>query len=92
MGQSTDGQICYGVKFEEDFEFPWDDDPYLDEDDWWLEGASEAEIDEHRRDWLKAHPLPFELVNLVSNLAHTFLTREGWNVGLSLPPLIFVVL
>lgn len=33
MGISTDGQLCYGVKFEEDYEFPWEDE---DIDDWWL--------------------------------------------------------
>lgn len=32
MGTSTDGQICYGVAFDEDFEFPWGDG---DIDDWW---------------------------------------------------------
>ncbi len=26
MSTSTDGQICFGVAFEEDFEFPWGDD------------------------------------------------------------------
>ena len=36
MGQSTDGQICYGVMFEEDYEFPWDDEKYDgDIEDWW---------------------------------------------------------
>lgn len=34
MGLSTDGQICYGVKFDEGFEFPWGDDDF---DEWWLE-------------------------------------------------------
>ena len=24
MGVSTDGQICFGISFGEDFEFPWD--------------------------------------------------------------------
>jgi len=33
MGQSTNGQICYGIMFEEDTEFPWDD---VGEEDWWL--------------------------------------------------------
>ena len=32
MGTSTNGQLCYGVAFEEDFEFPWGDDI----DDWWV--------------------------------------------------------
>jgi hypothetical protein len=34
MGQSTDGQICYGILFDEGFEFPWGD---KDIDDFWLE-------------------------------------------------------
>jgi hypothetical protein len=33
MGQSTDGQICFGIKFDEGFEFPWKDDL----EDFWLE-------------------------------------------------------
>lgn len=32
MGVSTDGQICFGIMFEEDFEFPWGDE---EEDQWW---------------------------------------------------------
>lgn len=37
MSTSTDGQISYGVLFEEDDEFPWDAPPYDgDIDDWWL--------------------------------------------------------
>lgn len=37
MGQSTNGQICYGIMFEEDFEFPWaGDDGESDIDDWWI--------------------------------------------------------
>ena len=37
MGQSTDGQICYGIAFGEDMEFPWDADGYdSDPEDWWL--------------------------------------------------------
>lgn len=32
MGTSTNGQLCYGVAFEEDFEFPWGDDI----EDWWV--------------------------------------------------------
>ena len=33
MGVSTNGQLCYGVLFEEGFEFPWDE--YDDIEDWW---------------------------------------------------------
>ena len=37
MGVSTDGQICYGIKFEESYVFPWDIKPYRgDWTGWWL--------------------------------------------------------
>lgn len=37
MGTSTNGQICYGILFEEGFEFPWDNSEWEDDiDDWWL--------------------------------------------------------
>lgn len=37
MGQSTDGQLCFGVVFDEETEFPWDAEPFDgDEDEWWL--------------------------------------------------------
>ncbi len=37
MGMSTNGQVSYGVKFEEDYEFPWDLGDYDgDIDEWWL--------------------------------------------------------
>ena len=37
MTQSTDGQICFGLLFEEDTVFPWDDhERWGDIDDWWL--------------------------------------------------------
>lgn len=35
MGQSTDGQICYGFKFDEGHEFPWDE--HDDIEAWWLD-------------------------------------------------------
>lgn len=34
MSISSDGQICYGVAFEEDYEFPWGEE---DIEDWWIE-------------------------------------------------------
>jgi len=34
MGESTDGQLCCGIMFEEDFEFPWDDEA-VELDEWW---------------------------------------------------------
>lgn len=33
MGTSTNGQICFGTYFPEDFEFPWGD---RDVEEWWL--------------------------------------------------------
>lgn len=36
MSVSTDGQICFGILFEESFEFPWDLSPWDGEyEDWW---------------------------------------------------------
>lgn len=36
MGQSTIGSICYGIKFEEGQEFPWDEEPFHgDIEAWW---------------------------------------------------------
>ncbi len=37
MGQSTDGQISYGVRFPDGFEFPWDLRHDGDEEAWWRE-------------------------------------------------------
>ena len=38
MGTSTDGRINYGILFEEDFQFPWDEDEKYDGDieQWWM--------------------------------------------------------
>lgn len=37
MGTSTNGQICFGIPFEEDYEYPWDDEKYDGGfDDWWI--------------------------------------------------------
>ena len=36
MGTSTNGQICFGIMFEEDFEFPWTSADDSDIDDWWI--------------------------------------------------------
>ena len=38
MSVSTDGQICFGIVFEEGYEFPWDtyrEDGDSDPEDWW---------------------------------------------------------
>lgn len=38
MSVSTDGQINYGIPFEEGFEFPWDDESgETGIEDWWME-------------------------------------------------------
>lgn len=37
MGVSTDGQICYGVIFPEEFQFPWGDTEKDNIDTWWIE-------------------------------------------------------
>lgn len=37
MGVSTNGQICFGILFEDGYEFPWDGEPFEgDFDEWWL--------------------------------------------------------
>lgn len=42
MSISTDGQICFGFLFEEDYEFPWDTEEFVhDIDTWWLEGVNQ---------------------------------------------------
>lgn len=33
MGTSTDGQICFGIYFPEEYEFPWTE---TDIEEWWL--------------------------------------------------------
>lgn len=61
MGRSTNGGICFGVKFEEDHRFPWDSEEYGgDLEEWWIYEVckyenpfdwrydlTEAEIDEY---------------------------------------------
>lgn len=39
MGTSTNGQICFGVAFDEGFEFPWTDEHDGDIDEWWIYGV-----------------------------------------------------
>jgi hypothetical protein len=39
MTTSTNGQICYGIVFDEGHEFPWDAEHEGDIDDWWLYGV-----------------------------------------------------
>ena len=91
MGVSTDGQLSFGIMFDEGFQFPWTD-PDDEEGDgglaaWWRrvnnmpepafypytedgkykQGVlvNDPRIDEyflHRSDWLKANPIPIDLV------------------------------
>jgi hypothetical protein len=54
MGISTNGSICYGILFDEDFEFPWDDEEnegYIE--DWWENFNEDAKC-------------PVEIVNVCS--------------------------
>jgi len=88
MGTSTDGQICFGVIFEDGTEFPWHSKGL---EDWWIEVSGfkptapiydddggyinglrppETVIDvyyQERREFKKAHPVPFEDVNYCSS-------------------------
>lgn len=37
MSVSTNAYLCYGIVFPEEYEFPWDAEPYHgDIDEWWL--------------------------------------------------------
>ena len=39
MGISSDGQICYGIEFEDEYEFPWEDEEWnQDIEKWWCFG------------------------------------------------------
>ncbi len=39
MGTSTDGQIDYGIPFEEGYEFPWESEKHAgDWEGWWVRG------------------------------------------------------
>ncbi len=98
MGISTDGQICIGIVFEEDYPFPWNEEDYDgDIDLWWLDildyqepfklydencsfinniRPEQSVIDEyynHRREFLKANPLPVNLVNYQSSDSPAFI-------------------
>ena len=80
MGQSTDGQICYGIPFEEDFEFPWDAEPHEGSfEDWWFQHINGYESWEdaskrgeskgyftHRKEFEKLHPCHIDTVNYYS--------------------------
>lgn len=44
MGVSTDGQMCFGILFDEDYQFPWDSDGWDgDYEDWWIKEVCQYE-------------------------------------------------
>lgn len=75
MSTSTNGQLAYGLIFEDGYEFPWNHESFDgDLDDWW---RKEQGFDESRGypadNWLdyqkqfdKEHPRPVEEVNYCS--------------------------
>lgn len=78
MGMSTDATICYGVLFDSNYEFPWDEQG-LEIDDWWIDtsgyefvGVGGTEYERSSREyseraaWLASHSLPVALVNVCS--------------------------
>jgi hypothetical protein len=76
MGVFTNGQICYGIIFEEGYEFPWNSEDFDgDIEEWWLvesgwEYEDEKPFEQYskrRRDWEESHPLPVKLVNYSSS-------------------------
>lgn len=72
MGVSTDGQLSFGVVFDEGYEFPWDAEPFNGNlDDWWLSitgfvSDTDSEYYSRRFAWLKANPVPVVQVNYCS--------------------------
>jgi len=60
MGISSDGQLTYGIYFEDDFEFPWDDYDSIEE--WWCDenGLSEKSYKE-REAFLDKNLPPIEM-------------------------------
>lgn len=68
MGVSTDGEICYGIIFEDEYEFPWDIDHEGDPEMWWISEILKLTYNGYheKKAILKDNPLPFELVNYCS--------------------------
>jgi hypothetical protein len=69
MGQSTNGQICYGILFNEDTEFPWDKETnrWPDIEEWWvfdvLDFRHSFEIFTPEGDWIGGKEWPKEKIN-----------------------------
>ena len=61
MGVSTNGQICFGIMFEEDFEFPWTnyEDGEGDIESWWIYQVHgfkhDIELYDERGEYLNGH-------------------------------------
>ena len=98
MSSSVYAKLNFGVIFDEDFEFPWDDDKYDNIENWWCEvndyknpnfnpytedkeykpgvTREDPRIDtwfQHQTDWLKANPIPIELVNYCRDSCQMFM-------------------
>lgn len=74
MSIVADGKIFYGILYEQDFEFPWDEKD-LNLEDWWLqETGYDGSTDEYdtyyfnKKKWLEGHPLPVEEINYCSGM------------------------
>lgn len=75
MGQSTDGELWYGVVFEDGYEFPWDAESFDgDIKDWWraeqgfdsTRGYPAAGWLEYQNQFDAERPCPVEVVNYCS--------------------------
>lgn len=68
MGVSSDGEISYGIVFEEGYEFPWDADYDGDPEEWWISKVLQLIYKDYAEMHaiLKDNPLPFQLVNYCS--------------------------
>ncbi len=68
MGTTTNGQLCFGIMLEWNFEIPWMNDEYgWDFENWWLElkGFKEKYNYKLKKEFLKQNPYNknIELVN-----------------------------
>jgi len=72
MGVSTNGNICFGIIFDEDFEFPWGDECF---DDWYVTKHLGMQFAEYRDQlkFIRENPIPFELENYCSDGCEMFI-------------------
>lgn len=71
MSRSTNGELCYGIIFEDGYEFPWDDREkgYCgDHDEWYIAEVLKMIFESYsdRFDYMKTNPMPFEVLNYCS--------------------------